>query len=258
MSGYPESMLRNISTKVLGSERSLHSSKCKNNRNSNSIPVISSHGTDDKLVKSLKKCESDLLKTKSFKDKVKPVFTFIKKTGPSIGSKLSTLKDIALGKKSGKFVQCNSLNCMCCKLVPQRQIKEINGKVVCYAPGNCKSRNLIYLVLCKICTKPYIGRTVQYISKRMSGHRDCFKLIIENNSNVDYSTDDFSLGLHLANEHGCSEKSDFNKMYSISILKNCSPFALEKQEHIYIHKYNTLYPNGLNKVNPFNLPRLDL
>ena len=76
--------------------------------------------------------------------------------------------------------------------------------------------------------------------------------------NVDTSTDDFSLGLHLLNEHGCKEKSDFEKMYRVYILENCSPKLLEKQEHVYIHKYNTLHPRGLNKINPFSLPRLDL
>ena len=197
------------------------------------------------------------MKTSTFKNKKKPIFSFIKKTSANIGSKLSVLKSIALGSKFGKTVKCNSTNCMCCKLVSGKQIDEINGRRVRYAPGNCKTKSCIYLVVCKVCQKPYIGRTVQMISKRMSGHRDCFKHVLENNENVDLSSDDYSLGLHLNNEHGCSVKSDLNKMYHLYILENCSPSLLEKQEHIYIHKYDTLHPKGLNKLNPFSLPRLD-
>ena len=33
-------------------------------------------------------------------------------------------------------------------------------------------------------------------------------------------------------------------------------YTLEKKEHCYIHKYNTLFPIGLNKMNPFGLPIL--
>ena len=257
VSGYPESMLKNISDKVLNMERSL-CPKRSVEKNRDSICITSCYGTDEKLVKSLKKYENDLLKTNSFKNKTKPVFSYIKRTGPNIGSKLSVLKSIALGNKIGKTVRCNSINCMCCKLISSDQIVEINGQLVHYAPGNCKTKNCIYLVLCRACKKPYIGRTVQAISNRMTGHRDCFKLTLENQENIDYTSDDFSLGLHLVNEHGCSNKSDLNKMYNVHILENCSPALLEKQEHNYIHRYDTLYPKGLNKVNPFRLPRLDL
>ena len=168
------------------------------------------------------------------------------------------LKSIALGSKIGKTVKCNSTNCKCCQLVSDKQIDEINDKRVRYAPGNCKIKNCIYLVVCKLCQKPYIGRTVQLISNRISGHRDCFRQVLEKSENVDLSSDDYSLGLHLSNEHGCVVKSDFNKIYRLHILENCSPSLLEKQEHIYIHKYDTLYPKGLNKVNPFSFPRLDV
>ena len=38
----------------------------------------------------------------------------------------------------------------------------------------------------------------------------------------------------------------------------CSRSLLEKKEHNYIHGYNTLYPIGLNKINPFGIPRLSV
>ena len=54
--------------------------------------------------------------------------------------------------------------------------------------------------------------------------------------------------------HGCVDQADFNRLYMVQILDNCSPSMLEKKEHCYIHKYNTLFPLGLNKTNPFGLP----
>ena len=79
---------------------------------------------------------------------------------------------------------------------------------------------------------------------------------MESEQDIDFSKDDYSLGLHLTHEHGCSEPTDFNRHYNTQILEVCNPAVLEKKEHSYLHRYNTLYPIGLNKVNPFGLPRL--
>ena len=92
----------------------------------------------------------------------------------------------------------------------------------------------------------------------MSGHRDNYYKVLRNDADVDVDSDDYSLGLHLANEHGCTDEGDFDKYYNVQILENCSPSALEKKEHMYIHKFNTLYPIGLNKINPFGLPILSV
>ena len=90
----------------------------------------------------------------------------------------------------------------------------------------------------------------------MSGHWECFYKVLRNEEDVDVYSDDYSLGLHLAHEHGCTSTTDFNRCYNVQILENCTPSSLEKKEHIYIHKYNTLYPVGLNKMNPFGMPVL--
>ena len=90
----------------------------------------------------------------------------------------------------------------------------------------------------------------------MSGHRECYYKILRNHDDVDINSDDYSLGLHIANEHGCIDEADLNRLYQVQILENASPSSLEKKEHCYIHKYNTLFPVGLNKMNPFGLPIL--
>ena len=206
---------------------------------------------------SLKTHEEDLLKTNSFKNSCKPLFQFVKKTGPNLASKLSVLKSLALGNKRGKTIPCNGhSNCKCCNLIAKKETLEINGLPISSAPGNCKTKRVVYLVECKLCSKPYTGRTIQMLGKRMCGHRRCYYELLESEENIDFSKDDYSLGLHLKREHGCSDPMDFDKHYQVQIIENCSPSLLEKKEHHYIHGYNTLYPVGLNKVNPFGLTRL--
>ena len=86
----------------------------------------------------------------------------------------------------------------------------------------------------------------------MSGHRGNFYKVLTNEA-VDETKDDYSLGLHLVNEHNSVEREDFNRHFKVHIVENCSPSNLDKKEHLFIHKFKTLYPIGLNRNNPFGL-----
>ena len=92
-----------------------------------------------------------------------------------------------------------------CKLIGTENVDIVNGISVPSAPGNCQSKNCIYLCMCKLCHKPYFGRTVQWINRRMCGHRESFYKVPDN-EDIDETSDDYSLGLHLA---------DFTKLYSL-------------------------------------------
>ena len=108
-SEYPRKMLNKISAKVLNMQRQLvRSVASEEDPASKPILIVSCHGSDDKLVKTIVANEEELLKTETFKNNSKPVFQFVKKTASNIGSKLSILKSIALGGKSGRTVPCNS------------------------------------------------------------------------------------------------------------------------------------------------------
>ena len=65
-----------------------------------------------------------------------------------------------------------------------------------------------------------------------------------------------SPGLHLE-EHNCNDEGDFNKFFRVCLLEICSPKILAIREYLYIHKYNTLRPNGINTSNPFGIPILN-
>ena len=112
----------------------------------------------------------------------------------------------------------NHSNCKCCKMIGAN-VTQTLGKPIQPAPGNCKTKNILYLVTCRQCSKPYIGRTVQHLANRMSGHRENFYKIPRNSTDVDCQSDDYSLGLHLENEHACSNEGDFDVNYNVQILK---------------------------------------
>ena len=163
-SGYPEGLLTTIRNKVRNMERRLSTPTDRNDidvePDAKPIVIVSCNGTDEKLIKSIRKYESDLSNTNSFKDAVKPLFQYVKKTGSNVGSQLSVLKSIALGRKKGDTIPCRHHgNCKCCKLIKDEVVEDVNGRPVTTAPGNCKSKNLIYLVTCSLCDKSYIGLT---------------------------------------------------------------------------------------------------
>ena len=110
--------------------------------------------------------------------------------------------------------------CMCCKLFVTENVDIMNGLSVSSAPGNCNSKNCIYLCVCKLCQKPYFGRTIQWINKRMCGHQEGFYKV-RDNEDIDETNDDYSLGLHLAHEHGGYVVCQQVRFQRIVFISNC-------------------------------------
>ena len=133
-------------------------------------------------------------------------------------------------------------------------------------PGTCASKNLIYCFFCSECNKPYVGRTVTRLNIRCNKHRSAYYRVLKEamKANPDFEglssndhDDTYSLGLHLVNDHGCTDERDFNRIFNVFILETCSPASLEVTEHKYIHSLKSLRPMGLNTSNPFNIRLLD-
>ncbi len=79
-SEYPRKMLDKISTKVLNMQRELERPRAtEEDSASKPILIVSCHGSDEKLLKTIKANEEELLKTESFKNSSKPVFEYVKK-----------------------------------------------------------------------------------------------------------------------------------------------------------------------------------
>ena len=186
--GYPKTMVSNISTKVLGSDRVLERKAPKTKETPLSalpIRVVSAYGSDEDLLSIVKKYEPELNRTRSFSESdVTPppsrprsrsltdtelttppsrdsggsvthkrhgLFQYVKKTLPSLRSQLVKTKELALGKKHGRAKPCGVSKCMCCNLLMHADSLRVNGKYVRCAPGNCKTYNIVYLVQCSLC-----------------------------------------------------------------------------------------------------------
>ena len=115
--------------------------------------------------------------------------------------------------------------------------------------------------MCKLCDKNYIGRTTRMLRCRVNEHRAMFYKLL-NDPNVDLSMsndpDSYCLGKHLIDDHGRLSRSDFNDSYQIFILLNSSPRSLDINEHKWIQRLKTIKPFGINSVDPFGIPLLDI
>ena len=266
--GYPKSMVERISSKVLTVSRDLNALIKKHSSvddtpstQTHKVRVISTFGTGQSLVDCVKEAIPHLQVTKSFKNK-NVSFDFVKKTAPSVGSKITVLKKMSLGIGVGGTSTCgNSTQCQCCSVIPPIPIPKVsvNGQEVVLPNGNCKSKNIIYLAQCNLCDdKWYVGRTVQPLHKRANGHRQSFATVVNKGLNYVNSLDNddsFCLGIHLLTEHGIT--SGFNDAFTFHVLEHVSPLQMEKCEHLWLHRLNTLFPYGLNRSNPFGLPVLN-
>ena len=175
--------------------------------------------------------------------------------------KLVKVRHMALGSHVIKTEPCLHKNCGSCDLIAKNNMYIINGIEVSSAPGSCSTYNVIYIFMCKLCIKKYVGRTVQFLRSRINGHRSKFYSLLNNpDLRFNNSGDDdmYSLGIHLIDEHGCNDRGDFNKYYEVFIIMNCSPATLEVNEHKFIQRLKTLKPFGINSVDPFGIPLLDL
>ena len=98
----------------------------------------------------------------------------------------------------------------------------------------CETSDVIYLITCKKCYKQYVGQTSQQVSRRMNNHR----FDINNYVDPAFST---HVAVHFnGNDHSLA---DFSFM-PIDIVHSDMERLLK--ETYWIHKLDTVFPNGLN------------
>ena len=260
--GYPETMVKNITTKVLNSDRDISIKENKENSSDDLIRVISTYKTDDNMIKAVKRSEESLKLTKSFRNQRGPLFTYVKKVGPNIRCYVNNLKQQALGIKRGAAAKCNARGCKTCQMLSLSPRETVGGRVVKLSQGSCKSYNLCYLAICDLCKKPYTGRTIQMLCKRINGHRELFRYILRKVASnepldIDTTSDLYMLGLHLYLDHGITDVNAFDNLFKFGILEVVTPTDIDRKEFRWMHKLNTFQPHGLNVEYPFGIPYLE-
>ena len=278
-SNYPLSMINNITEKVLAMERVLKDPHNRSNASEIAPPtsppklarVISTFGSDSDLLKVTENFEPNLasspsLANSSTTDDASPqpkIFNYVKRTGPSLKNKLIKVKQMALNTGIVGTKPCRHKRCMTCPAISDLPIHRINGRNIKPRSGTCLTYNIIYALHCTVCDKYYIGRSIRKLVERFGEHRRKYYQLVQDPESVfgtrlHLEDDDFSPGLHLVEEHGASELTDFNEMYKVFIIDVCSPKLLDVKEHNYIHELKTLKPFGINSVSPFSIPLLNL
>ena len=78
-------------------------------------------------------------------------------------------------KAPSGIYKCNHSRCLTCLFLQEGQAKytfSTTKKERCINDNlNCKSKNLIYLIECKKCTKQYIGETTRQLHEHFGVHR---------------------------------------------------------------------------------------
>jgi len=96
----------------------------------------------------------------------------------SIGNLVIKNKSLCMLENANSDSQkCGATRCKICPLMMEPNAVKINDKELLIPQNvNCKSKNVIYLCICKKCVAngAYFGQTVQNYNDRMSGHRDKF------------------------------------------------------------------------------------
>ena len=77
-----------------------------------------------------------------------------------------------------KYTKCNNKKCICCtQIILSESYITQNGTTLKRNYNlNCKSKDLIYCLICPNCNKEYIGETGDHMNMRMNTHRNQIKL----------------------------------------------------------------------------------
>ena len=222
--------------------------KEKDTSKNNKVMVISTYGRDKQLINTVKDLQSNCENID---------FQFVKKSAPSLNNILTKSKYTSLGTPFGKTMPCPRDCCKNCNLMSKKDtiVAHPSSKIIKTACGTCVSRMLIYHTNCKICNKTYVGKTVQILGDRINGHRnkfyDCLRGVMTDKNGC---ADDYILGRHLFLCHNLDTNGAFNENYRFTILEHCSPFNLDINEHLWIHRLKCIKPFGLNSHDPFGIP----
>ena len=160
---------------------------------------------------------------------------FAMKKRSSIGNSVVRNKQLSFPEPNSNSQRCNRGGCCQCPLTISKPTVTVNKKSISIPKSlNCKSRNVIYMWLCNLCSEAYFGRTTQECHDRSTGHRGCF---------TDEKWEKSALSMHAKDMH----KNCFSlNNYSIALIKKVSPQNLRREEFRLIDKYRTV-SLGLNR-----------
>ena len=252
-SKYPVKLIENIFKKVRELPRTLEK-RVRTEELRENVILTSTYGRDNELK---------TIVEENCKPYNIPV-QYVSKTAATLKNLFSNLKFVSLGKKHGMSKPCTQPRCKLCPLMSGREeITNVKNKTFKTGLGNCKTKNCIYAANCKLCGKPYVGKSTQAEHKRVGGHRADMKKYMNNpqvaeNSEEGDNKDRYSLAIHLHREHGIQSVHGLDDYYEFTLLEKCTPKSIDLKEHTWIQRMKSLAPFGLNLNSPLGFPLINI
>ena len=108
---------------------------------------------------------------------------------------------------------------------------------------NCSSKNVVYLIECKVCSKQYVGSTITKFRYRANNYKSIFRKF-EKGEKVSKQ----ALNQTNFHEHFLAEQHSGIEDWVITIIDEASDESLLRKKELFsIHKLNTFLPIGLNE-----------
>ena len=162
------------------------------------------------------------------------------KKNPNLGNVLFSGKKFAATKIRSSSANPCSVRCKTCPLMSlTKQISLENNTYRLYQDGSCKTEDLVYVYVCKICDDFYIGRTITPLNIRTNGHRAHF---------TDGRPERSALSKHIQVDHPEMFHLHTDN-YRVGILAHANPLALDRIENRFVIETDA-DTKHLNKYKP--------
>jgi len=149
---------------------------------------------------------------------------------------LSELLDTGINTNNLFFSSpCQHSLCLCCKNIANNNYiynHYTKTNINLTEPLNCKSKNVLYIISCRICNMQYIGITDRQLNERFTNHRSTIK-----------NKKSTAIAIHFNLPKHNLKSLIITPITKTNHLSNSDKLLLEKD---YIKIFNTKYPNGLN------------
>ena len=138
--------------------------------------------------------------------------------------------------------KCKSANCKTCYNIREDNqfTSSSNGKTFKINHElNCNSKNVFYLLKCKVCEKQYVGQTTNPFRFRWNNYKSVHTKAAKGENVPQMSFHQHFLG---ADHHG------LEKDVEITLIDHTSAFSPTQRENFWMFSLNTISPSGFNMM----------
>ena len=144
-----------------------------------------------------------------------------------------------LERKRGSY-RCGNTRCQLCNNIEETDTffsTQTGEKFIINHHLCCNDKCLIYLLTCNVCTKQYVGKTVDKFRFRWNNYKDSNRKFLKGEE----------IKQKFLHKHFLKEDHQgFEKDVSVCLIDKTQPSDPHKREHYWMTKLKTLTALGLN------------